>query len=504
MSRRVQILAAIVCSAVLLYHGEFRGARADAPSTPASPTALTVSTPDGKIVSPGSWVASTKLDLHLRATVSGGPLTPQVEVVPSTSAFTGKPTSSGAPVSSTDTATVSVSNLVDGQSYRWQARLVDSSGNASAWTIFNPSPAATVGFSIDVTPPDRPTIVSSTNPSQSAWYNSRTVDFRWKSTDSGSGIKGFTFAMEQRAHVIPPGALTSQTHLSLKKLADGVWILALRAEDRAGNWSPTATYRVQLDRRAPQISWVGPQRFSYNPYRGSTTLKISVSKDSDVQVQLYRVGSSKAVRSYTLRNVKPGATSIIWNGKDAHNRMVPKGYYFVTARAVDRANNVTRGNFGGIDVNPQSPMRAATGQLLFPQSGKEIIVSLSRETLYAYDGTHLVLQTYVTTGNPNLPTPVGSYTILAKYHPYEFISPWPPGSQYYYPPSESNYAMLFRDGGYFLHDAPWRSAFGPGTNGAGQPGSNYGGTHGCVNIPPGPTLYLWNWAPVGTTVLVVN
>jgi lipoprotein-anchoring transpeptidase ErfK/SrfK len=184
--------------------------------------------------------------------------------------------------------------------------------------------------------------------------------------------------------------------------------------------------------------------------------------------------------------------------------MLPRGYYFFAATAVDRARNFTHVNVGGIRLNPIPPTVGPDGVRLYANGGKEIIVVLSQQTLYAYNGTHLDLKTYVTTGNPALPTPVGTYSVMAKYHPYEMISPWPVGSPYYYAPSWMSYAMLFRDGGYFLHDAPWRSTFGPGTNGPGTPGTNYGGTHGCVNIPLSAMTYLWNWTPVGTKVLVVS
>jgi lipoprotein-anchoring transpeptidase ErfK/SrfK len=210
------------------------------------------------------------------------------------------------------------------------------------------------------------------------------------------------------------------------------------------------------------------------------------------------------VQSYYFQHLNPGqVATVTWSGKDAKGKPVGAGYYFFSVQATDRANNVVHLNLGGFRVVPQQPTVSVGGVTLYPGDGKHIVVSLSREALYAYDGNRLVMQTLVTTGNPSLPTPAGHYSIMARYHPYEFISPWPPGSPYWYPPSWSNYAMLFRDGGYFLHDAPWRSAFGPGTNGPGQPGTNYGGTHGCVNIPPGPTLFLWNWAPIGTPVDVV-
>lgn len=125
------------------------------------------------------------------------------------------------------------------------------------------------------------------------------------------------------------------------------------------------------------------------------------------------------------------------------------------------------------------------------------------QTLRAYDHGALVHEDYVTTGRPELPTPPGVYHVMAKYSPYEMISPWPPGSAFYYPPSWTHFAMLFREGGYFLHDAPWRAVYGPGTNlpHASDPGEPIG-THGCINLPYMDMVWLWTWAPIGTTVVV--
>jgi lipoprotein-anchoring transpeptidase ErfK/SrfK len=61
------------------------------------------------------------------------------------------------------------------------------------------------------------------------------------------------------------------------------------------------------------------------------------------------------------------------------------------------------------------------------------------------------------------------------------------------------YAMEFESSGFFLHDAPWRSRYGPGTN-------NDNGTHGCVNVPRNANQmdFLYGWTPVGTTVIVLQ
>ena len=128
-------------------------------------------------------------------------------------------------------------------------------------------------------------------------------------------------------------------------------------------------------------------------------------------------------------------------------------------------------------------------------SGKVIVISLSRQALTAYQDGSVVLTTLVATGRPALPTPPGTYHIFYKTSPYTMISPWPYGSPYWYPTSYVNFVMEFLGGGYFIHDAPWRTWYGPGAN-------LYNGTHGCVNVPYSPMRFLYGWAPIGTTVIV--
>jgi lipoprotein-anchoring transpeptidase ErfK/SrfK len=97
-----------------------------------------------------------------------------------------------------------------------------------------------------------------------------------------------------------------------------------------------------------------------------------------------------------------------------------------------------------------------------------------------------------------LRTPTGTYHIYAKYSPITFISSWPRGSRYYYHPEKANYAMRYRYGGLFLHDAPWEpaNAFGPGS----QNGPS--ASHGCVHFPTPVMAWLYRWAPLGTTVII--
>ena len=135
---------------------------------------------------------------------------------------------------------------------------------------------------------------------------------------------------------------------------------------------------------------------------------------------------------------------------------------------------------------------------------KRITINVVRERLRAWEGNRVVLSTPVTTGDRILPTPIGHFTIFAKYSPYTMISPWPRGDSRYYPPSSMSFAMEFAGGGYFIHDAPWRSVYGRGSNAGTQPGTNYGGTHGCVNVPYSAMRFLYYWAGNGTPVHIVR
>jgi lipoprotein-anchoring transpeptidase ErfK/SrfK len=140
-----------------------------------------------------------------------------------------------------------------------------------------------------------------------------------------------------------------------------------------------------------------------------------------------------------------------------------------------------------------------------PQAtGKVILVSLSRQWLYAYADSALAFDNAVETGRPELPTPTGVYSVLAKMRDITFTSSWPPGSPYYYDPTHINYALQFRADGYFLHDAWWHVKFGPGSNVPHQlPDGNWEtGSHGCVGMPIPDAERLYNWTPVGTSVVI--
>ena len=126
---------------------------------------------------------------------------------------------------------------------------------------------------------------------------------------------------------------------------------------------------------------------------------------------------------------------------------------------------------------------------------KVIVVSIQDQHLSAFEAGKPVLETPVTTGRPELPTDVGPMQVLRKDSPWKMHSPWPKGSAYFYPDEMVRKVIWFTNTGEGFHDAPWRSAFGPGSN-------LNDGSHGCVNLPDAAADRLFGWADIGTPVIV--
>ncbi|HEX4215108.1 MAG TPA: L,D-transpeptidase [Candidatus Dormibacteraeota bacterium] len=130
-------------------------------------------------------------------------------------------------------------------------------------------------------------------------------------------------------------------------------------------------------------------------------------------------------------------------------------------------------------------------------SGKTILVSLSQQRLVACDGTSTYLSTLVTTGQPALPTPAGSYQVLAKFPSYYMVSLCKPGTYCWYPSTTVYDAMEFMPN-YFIHSW-YEPAYGPGTEDDLTVAS-----HGCIHVPMDQLQLLYAWAQVGTAVIVTS
>ena len=137
-------------------------------------------------------------------------------------------------------------------------------------------------------------------------------------------------------------------------------------------------------------------------------------------------------------------------------------------------------------------------RLLRAGSGQLITVSLQAQALIAYDRGRVIVDTLVTTGRPALPTDIGAMQVLSKDAPWTMKSPWPRGSAEWYPDTPVQMVVWFTKNGEGLHDASWQP------NATLGPGSQNGpyASHGCIHGPLAAVSVLFNWAPIGTPVVV--
>ena len=119
---------------------------------------------------------------------------------------------------------------------------------------------------------------------------------------------------------------------------------------------------------------------------------------------------------------------------------------------------------------------------------KKIVVSISQQAMWAYKGNQVVLSSLVSTGRPGFDTPLGSYAILSKLPSQTMEGVI--GGEYYHVPDVPD-VMYFTNFGHALHGTYWHNNFGTPMS------------HGCVNLPMDVAAWMYQWAPIGTPVLIV-
>jgi hypothetical protein len=158
------------------------------------------------------------------------------------------------------------------------------------------------------------------------------------------------------------------------------------------------------------------------------------------------------------------------------------------------------------DTTPHNQAHQTDLQLLQVynvKSGPAVVISLREQTARFYQDGKLVNWSYVTTGRPELPSVPGWHVAMARLSPTTFRSPDPAGSPNYYQPTHINFAVEYNTNGYFLHDAWWRSWFGPNSNlPHHDPAAFNGGSHGCVNFPLSSMKWVYNFTTRGTPIIL--
>lgn len=111
-----------------------------------------------------------------------------------------------------------------------------------------------------------------------------------------------------------------------------------------------------------------------------------------------------------------------------------------------------------------------------------IEINLSTQRLIAWEGGRSVYAVIVSTGKADTPTPTGVFSIYTTYDVTRMQ-----GADYDVP--DVPYAMFY-DGNYAIHGAYWHNNFGTPVS------------HGCTNVAVDHAAWLYDWAYVGSPVVV--
>jgi L,D-transpeptidase catalytic domain/Putative peptidoglycan binding domain len=117
-----------------------------------------------------------------------------------------------------------------------------------------------------------------------------------------------------------------------------------------------------------------------------------------------------------------------------------------------------------------------------------ILVDLDARQAYAYVGQEIVRQFAVSGGKSITPTPLGTFKIFAKTPVQTMCGNYVPEG-YSCTPNVRWSSWFFPD--YALHGAWWHNEFGVINR-----------SHGCVNFRDNDAQWVYDWAPIGTPVIV--
>lgn len=122
-------------------------------------------------------------------------------------------------------------------------------------------------------------------------------------------------------------------------------------------------------------------------------------------------------------------------------------------------------------------------------TGKYIDVNLATQIMTLFNNGTLIDSYLISSGKQGMDTPVGTHQIYNK-HP----RPWSKAYGLYMP----YWMAITPDGKYGIHELPeWPGGYKEGQNHLGIPVS-----HGCMRLGVGPAASLYNWAEIGTPVIV--
>jgi lipoprotein-anchoring transpeptidase ErfK/SrfK len=156
-----------------------------------------------------------------------------------------------------------------------------------------------------------------------------------------------------------------------------------------------------------------------------------------------------------------------------------------------QAKQIAKTVMDGKGMQFSTPLETMPFQSVTPSAFNKLIeVNVVSKQMYLYDNGQLTHSYPISAGAPKTPTPIGQFRIYAKFSTQDMKGFNADGSKYLQP--HVHWINYFLPGGYAVHGNYWRplSWFGA-----------INSSHGCVSLPDSQAKEVYDWAPIGTTVI---
>jgi len=252
--------------------------------------------------------------------------------------------------------------------------------------------------------------------------------------------------------------------------------------------------KLQTITGQPATLTVGDQTVPLGADTIKSWLQITTSKDKSTDYISIKAGaiaaSLKQLANTFVRApinqvsvTSGGISQVVVAGRNGSSLSDPST---LTTQADQVAKTVMDGK--GLQFN--TPLQTAAFQSITPANFDKLIVAdVATKQMGAYQNGQMVNSWLVSAGKPSTPTPIGEFHVYAKFSVQDMRGTNPDGTPYFQP--HVHWVNYFYEGSA-IHGVYWHPLSWFGVNNS---------SHGCVGVPDNEAEWIYNWAPIGTTVI---
>ncbi len=176
-----------------------------------------------------------------------------------------------------------------------------------------------------------------------------------------------------------------------------------------------------------------------------------------------------------------GSTSVIGNGKNGVS----------LGDSSQLQKQLAQNLLGAKGMQLNIPLQSLPFQAVSAATVDKIIeVNIVSKEMWVYDKGVMTRSFLISAGAPATPTPIGQYQIYQKLAVQDMKGFNANGTKYFQP--HVHWINYFLPGGYAVHGVYWHPLSWFGANNS---------SHGCVGLSDSDAEWVYDWAPIGTTVI---